>query len=272
MDTKALRITFIGGGNMAAAIMAGLSKLDSLALQLHVVDRNLDKCQRFANDYAATFSLALTPADLASDVIVLAIKPQQLQEVAAQIAPHLQAQLVISVAAGVSTGKLSAWLSGYRQIVWVMPNTPAQVGAGVSGLYATPEVSPAARELAGRLFDSVGACVWLNDEAQMDKLTAISGCGPAYVFYMVEALENAARELGFDAETAAILGGATFAGAVKLLASAGETPAALRAKVTSKKGVTEQGILSMQADDLFGLVTRAARKAEARSVELGASL
>ncbi|WP_374352142.1 pyrroline-5-carboxylate reductase [Chitinimonas sp.] len=264
-----MRITFIGGGNMAGAILAGLHARYGNEMQLHVVDRNADKGERFARDYGASHSLALTDSDLDADVLVLAVKPQQLKELAAQIAPQLREQLVISVAAGVRTSKLASWLGGYQKLVWVMPNTPAQVGAGVSGLYATAAVSASERDTAARLFEAVGQVVWLDDEDRMDNLTAISGCGPAYVFLMVEALTAAAQAQGFDAASARSMAEGTFFGAVKLLQQSGEDAATLRAKVTSKKGVTEQGILSMQADDLAGVIARGVEKARLRSIELG---
>jgi len=262
-----MRITFIGGGNMASAIIAGLHRESDIAL--HVVDRNLDKCQRLAHEYGATYSVQLTVEDLAADVIVLAIKPQQLQALCADIAPQLDGQLIISVAAGVRTSKLADWLEGYDRLVWVMPNTPAQVGAGVSGLFATEAVSEPERAVAERIFRAVGKTIWLDDETRMDNLTAITGCGPAYVFYMVEALQAAAVAQGFNAADARNMAEGTFFGAVKLLASSGEEAATLRAKVTSKKGVTEQGILSFTEDGLFDLFIRAAERARARSEEMG---
>ncbi|MBV8657230.1 MAG: pyrroline-5-carboxylate reductase [Burkholderiales bacterium] len=262
-----MRITFIGGGNMASAIIAGLHHASDLAL--HVVDRNFDKCQRMAHEYGATYSVQLSPEDLQADVIVLAIKPQQLQALCADIAPHLNEQLIISVAAGVRTSKLAGWLNGYERLVWVMPNTPAQVGAGVSGIYATDAVGDHERAVAERIFQAVGKTVWLDDETRMDNLTAITGCGPAYVFYMVEALQAAAIAQGFSETDARSMAEGTFFGAVKLLESSGEDAATLRAKVTSKKGVTEQGILSFTEDGLFDLFKRAAERARARSEEMG---
>lgn len=267
-----LRITFIGGGNMATAILSGLAQLTDWPMQCNVVDPNAEQCQRLAAQYGVSYSLSLVPANVAADVIVLAVKPQNLADIAAQIAPHLQQQLVISIAAGIGSAKLSAWLGDYQRLVRVMPNTPAQVGAGISGLFATASVDSAQRQLATRLFESVGSVLWLDDEAYMDKITAISGCGPAYVFYMIEALEAAARDLGFDAASASLLAEQTFTGAIKLLQNSTDTPTSLRAKVTSKKGVTEQGIASMEQSDLFGLISRATQSAEARSIELGKTL
>lgn len=267
-----MRITFIGGGNMAAALIAGLHQQGHPDLQLHVVDRNEDKCRRFAEQHGASWSLNVSEADLQADVVVLAIKPQGMAALAEQIRPWLHQQLLISVAAGIRTSTLSQWLGDYRQLVWVMPNTPAQIQRGVSGVYAMPEVQQTRRTLVDQLLAAVGTTVWLDDENRMDALTAISGCGPAYVFLMVEALAEAARKLGFSDADASQLAGRTFEGAIALLAHSGEDPASLRQKVTSKKGVTEQGILSLQADGLAEIVCRATERAQARSVEMGTLL
>lgn len=268
--TPPLRISFIGGGNMAAALMSGFARLKDLPLAMHVVDRNPEKGAQLAARLGASCSITIRTEDLSADILVLAIKPQQLAEVATRLPGPLGQTLVISVAAGITTARLSDWLGGHRKLVRAMPNTPAQVGAGVTGLYACPEITALERERVGRLFESVGAALWLEDETRMDSLTAISGCGPAYVFYMIEALQAAAQEMGFSPADAALLAKGTFDGALRLLAaSPGETPASLRAKVTSKKGATEQGLLSLEADNLFGLLARATRRAEARAIELG---
>jgi pyrroline-5-carboxylate reductase len=264
-----VRITFIGGGNMAGAILAGLHRAQPGRFTLHVVDRNPEKGARFVREFGATHSCGLQAADAQADVLVLAVKPQQLQDLAADLAPMLSRQLLVSVAAGVRTGKLAAWLNGYNKLVWAMPNTPAQVGCGVAGLFATAAVSPAERALAESLFTAVGEVVWLEDEARMDALTAITGCGPAYVFLMVEALAAAAEAQGFAPADARRMSEATFAGALALLAQSGEDAGTLREKVTSKKGVTEQGLLALREGGLFALLAQAVERARLRSVEMG---
>lgn len=267
-----MRITFIGGGNMASAIIAGLSTLGRQDLQLHVVDRNPDKCERMKAAYGITYSNQLSAADIDADVVVLAIKPQQLKALGEQIRPWMRQQLIVSVAAGIRTATLAEWLGGYARIVRVMPNTPAQVQLGVSGLFATEAVHDAEKQTVTSIFEAVGKTVWLQHEAEIDKITAISGSGPAYVFYMIESLASAARTLGFAPELADLLAKETFKGAIALLDASGEPPATLRANVTSKKGTTEQGIMSLQEDGLEAIVTRAAQRAEARSIELGDQL
>lgn len=267
-----MRITFIGGGNMAGAIIAGLATLGRRDLSIHVVDRNPEKCERMKAEYGITYSNLLCEADVASDIVVLAIKPQQLKALATQLSPWIQQQLIVSVAAGIRTDSLATWLGNYNRIVRVMPNTPSQVLQGMSGLFATDSVSSDEKNVVDTLFAAVGKTVWVNSEAGIDKITAISGSGPAYVFYMVEALASAARELGFDADMADVLAAQTFKGAIALLDASGEAPATLRANVTSKKGTTEQGILSLTEDNLAAIVTKAARRAEARAIELGNEL
>jgi pyrroline-5-carboxylate reductase len=186
-----MRITFIGGGNMASALIAGLLQQGHDASQLAVVDRNPDSCARLARDYQIHTFDALCADAVITDVIVLAVKPQQLKEVALQLSPLLATQLVVSIAAGVRAATLSAWLMGYTRIVRSMPNTPAMIGAGVSALYALPEVEAAQRQAAAEVLKAAGSVVWVEDESQMDAVTAVSGSGPAYVFYFMEAMQHA---------------------------------------------------------------------------------
>lgn len=268
-----LKICFIGGGNMGAAIVGGLAKQNRPDWQLHVIDPSADKRAHLATQFGASTAAAVNADDIqAADILVLAIKPQQLPALAATLAPMLDRQLVISIAAGVRTGVLSGWLGGFNRLVWVMPNTPAQVLQGVSGIYATEAVSAAEKVIVGDLFGAIGSVFWVDQESKMDAVTAISGCGPAYVFYFVEALEEAAQSLGFDPETARKMAIGTFGGALSLLGATGEAPAVLRDRVTSKKGVTERGIQAMETDQIKALVAKATQVALARSVELGDAL
>jgi len=219
-----------------------------------------------------TVSPALSAEAAHSEVIVLAVKPQQLQAVAQQLQPWLKQQLVVSIAAGVRAADLARWLGGYAFLVRTMPNTPALVRQGMTGLYALPAVSAAQREQAQRIMQAVGRSVWLDDEAQMDAVTAVSGSGPAYVFYFIEALEAAGIELGLPAAQARELALATFQGAAQLASGSAEGPAALRAKVTSKGGTTERAIQSMESAAVKDLVIAAVKAAAARSRELGDQL
>jgi pyrroline-5-carboxylate reductase len=266
-----MNISFIGGGNMARAIIHGLNN-NGFAMQAITV-LELDASKRA--ELAAEFKLQVTAsyADLGnSEVIILAVKPQQLQAVCAQLSPILQSQLVISIAAGVRSVDISRWLNAYSAIVRVMPNTPAQIQASVSALYAQAGVSAIQREQASDILAAVGQTLWLEDEAKMDAVTAISGSGPAYVFYLIEALEEAAVGLGLHPEEARLLAVQTFAGASQLAAQSAVDVKTLRAQVTSKGGTTEQGILALEAADIKAAMRQAAQAAAAKSILLGDQL
>jgi len=265
-------ITFIGGGNMASAMIAGLIKQGYQAGHIRVVDISRENLESLQSRYQVQTFAELSSAAAASEVIVLAVKPQQLHGVAAALAPLLQQQLVISIAAGVRAGDLSRWLGGYRQLVRTMPNTPAMVSSGMSGLYALPEVLPARRKQAESVLQAVGSTLWLEDEEQMNAVTAVSGSGPAYVFYFMEAMQAAAVELGFSPEQARTLTLETFLGAAKLATQSDEDPATLRARVTSKGGTTERALNSMDDANIKAAIVLAIRAAAERSRELGDAL
>ena len=203
-----------------------------------------------------------------SEVVVLAVKPQQLREVAAQLAPLLNGQLIVSIAAGIRAVDLKRWLDT-RNIVRAMPNTPALIRKGVTGLYALRGVCAGHKTIAGKILDAVGTSVWLDDEAQMDALTAVSGSGPAYVFYFIEAMQQAARELGLDDAQAQELVFGTFAGATELAKASSDDVGTLRARVTSKNGTTERALLSMEADQVKQHIIKAVHAAAERSKEMG---
>ncbi len=265
------KLTFIGGGNMATAIIAGLIADGLSPDQIEIVDPSAEACERLQQRFALRAVNDLQQAAL-HPLLVLAVKPQQLPQVAAQLAPRLNRQLIISIAAGVRSADLSRWLGGHTRIVRTMPNTPAMVGAGVTGMYAMPGLPGEDRSAAESIMRAVGAVVWLNNEGELDWVTAISGSGPAYVFYFIEALEAAAIKAGMAANTAGHLALHTVFGAAKLALEAGEEPAMLRTKVTSKGGTTERAIASLTRDDLVGMVYRAASAAAERSQELGDEL
>lgn len=267
-----MNITFIGGGNMASALIGGLLQQGFAASDVRVVELNDAARATLAQTFGVTVYPALSAEAAHSEVLVLAVKPQQLQAVAQQLQPWLKQQLVVSIAAGVRAADLARWLGGYAFLVRTMPNTPALVRQGVTGLYALPAVSAAQREQAQRIMQAVGRSVWLDDEAQMDAVTAVSGSGPAYVFYFIEALEAAGIELGLPAAQARELALATFQGAAQLASGSAEAPAALRAKVTSKGGTTERAIQSMESAAVKDLVIAAVKAAAARSRELGDQL
>lgn len=264
-------ITFIGGGNMATAIIAGLIADGLPAGSIEVVDPSPDACERLRQRFGIAVNTSLDQAML-HPMLVLAVKPQQLPEVAHQLSAKLNSQLVVSIAAGVRSADLSRWLGGHTRIVRTMPNTPAMVGAGMTGLFAGLGVSVEDRSQAETVLRAVGAVVWLDKESDLDWVTAISGSGPAYVFHFIEALEAAAREAGLSAGVARQLALHTVFGAAKLALEAGEEPAVLRVKVTSKGGTTERALASLSSDGFMDIVAHAVQAAAARSQELGDEL
>ncbi len=266
-----MNICFIGGGNMANALIGGLLGKGYDAARISVVEINAENRLRLQRDFAVRAVESIAEGVTGSQVIVLAVKPQQLHGVAQQLAPLLGGQLLISIAAGIRAGDLARW-SGTQNIVRCMPNTPALVQSGMTGLYAMPAVSVEQREQAQRILAAVGETLWLEGEAMLDAVTAISGSGPAYVFYFIEALQQAARELGFNAEEARRLSLATFLGASKLAASSDEDAGVLRARVTSKNGTTERALLSMAGANVAAHIVQAAKAAAERAREMGDEL
>src|SRR3989338_10755753 len=266
-----MNICFIGGGNMATALIGGLLGKGFAAGQICVVEIDADSRARLQRDFAVRAVDNLAEGISGSEAVVLAVKPQQLREVAQQLAPLLDGQLLISIAAGIRAVDLARW-SGSQAIVRIMPNTPALIRSGMSGLYALPEVSVAQREQAQDVLAAVGETLWLQDETMLDAVTAISGSGPAYVFYFIEALQQAACELGFNAEEAHRLSLATFLGASKLAACSHEDVSVLRARVTSRNGTTERALLSLTANRVASHIAQAARAAAERAREMGDEL
>ncbi len=268
MQTK-LKICFIGGGNMAQALIGGLADKLTAAANIHVVDVNQEALAKLAQSFGVTTATAPDAVIAEADVIVLAVKPQQMRDVVASIAPYVNKQLVLSIAAGIRAVDLSRWLGGHDAIVRTMPNTPALVGMGITGLAALPGVSAAQKEAAESILQAVGQTVWLNDESQIDAVTAISGSGPAYVFYFIEAMQQAAVELGLSAEQGKQLALATFAGATELAAQSVEPASVLRERVTSKGGTTYAALTSMQNSGVQQAIVQALHAAAARGKELG---
>lgn len=267
-----MNITFIGGGNMATAIIGGLLQQGWDRASLCAVEILPAAREKLEQTLQIQTFPAVNAQSVQADCVVLAIKPQQMREVAAQLAPLIKNMLVLTIAAGIRGSDLSRWLGGHKRIVRVMPNTPALVLAGISGLYATPGVSAEDRACAESIMGAVGETVWVEREDELDAVTAVSGSGPAYVFYFIEALDQAARDLGMSAETARRLAIATFTGASKLAAQSNEDAAILRARVTSKGGTTERALASMEADAIKAAIGRAVKAAAERSRELGDEL
>ncbi|MEX5746525.1 pyrroline-5-carboxylate reductase [Massilia sp. X63] len=271
-----MKIAFIGGGNMATALIAGLAGQagrQAGGAHLHVVDPNTEALERLAGQYGVSTAANIDVQVGAADVVVLAVKPQQMREVAASLAPLLGAQaLVLSIAAGIRIDALSRWLGGYTRIVRAMPNTPALIAMGITGMVAHGEVDEAGRQAADKVMRAVGQTVWLQDERLIDPVTAVSGSGPAYVFYFLEAMQQAALEMGLDAEQGRQLAQATFTGAAQLAAQSGDPVEVLRQRVTSKGGTTHAAIASMEAAGVKEAIVAAMKAAAARGRELGDEL
>ena len=274
MNNK-MNISFIGGGNMARAIIGGLKNNDFDMSAITVIDPDVKKCEQLVAEFNVQVSDSYVEnnnINKRSHVIVLAVKPQQMREVCEQLSKKISSQLIISIAAGIRTTDISRWLGNYPSVVRVMPNTPAQIQAGVSALFAMPNVNQLQQDRASTILGAVGTTLWLDDEAKMDAVTAISGSGPAYVFYLIEALQDAAINLGMTAEESSMLAVQTFAGASLLASQSSADIKTLRAQVTSKGGTTEQGILALESANIKKIILVAAQAAADKSKSLGDDL
>jgi pyrroline-5-carboxylate reductase len=264
-----MKITFLGGGNMANALVGGLLNNGFPANDILVIEIGAENRTRLERIFGIRCFAEPDADALSCDALVLAVKPQQMHAACLSLQPFLKQQLVISIAAGLRLKDLSRWLGGHSRLVRAMPNTPALISAGVTGLYAMPGVSEAERLGAERIMHAVGSTVWVNEETQIDAVTAISGSGPAYVFLFIEALQQAAVELGFSPKQVRQLSIETLLGAAKL-ASISEDPAsALRERVTSKGGTTEAALRVMTAHGFKEAIIAGAKAARERGAELG---
>ncbi|QBE62999.1 pyrroline-5-carboxylate reductase [Pseudoduganella lutea] len=272
-----MKIAFIGGGNMAAALVAGLAGKVTPGANIHVVDPNPAALEALHAGHGVTTAASIDEAVTAAEVIVLAVKPQSMREAVAPLVPLLarasqqgsHAPLVLSIAAGIRSADLARWLGGHAAIVRCMPNTPALIGMGISGLVASQGVTAAQRQAADQVLKAVGATVWLDDESKIDAVTGVSGSGPAYVFYFIEAMQQAAVELGLTAEQGLELAKATFTGAAQLAAQSAEPVTLLRERVTSKGGTTYAALTSMEESGVKAAIVTAVKAAAARGRELG---
>jgi len=263
---------FVGGGNMATALVGGLIAGGARADAFHVVEPLAAQRGRLAQRFAGIHVHDALGAGMlrGADIVVLAVKPQQMRVVAHALAPLVATvPVVLSIAAGIRTADLARWLGGYRRIVRAMPNTPALIGRGISGAYADPSADERARGTATQVLRAAGEVVWCDREEALDAVTGLSGSGPAYVFFLLEALEQAAIAQGFDGATARRLAYATFDGAVALARQSDQDLASLRANVTSKGGTTERGIGVLSARGVDAALREAVAAATARARELG---
>ncbi len=264
------KIAFIGGGNMAGALIGGLIQRGLSRDRITVADPDRLQLDRLAIAQGVAAASSNAMAVQGAEAVILAVKPQHMRAVALNLAPHLaQGQpLVMSVAAGIPHAALTRWLGSRVPVIRTMPNRPALNGVGATGLYAPPGLSDAHRALTEGIFGAVGITVWVERESQMDTVTALSGSGPAYFFLLMEALEAAAAERGLPADIARRLTLATAFGAAQMARDSLDSPAALREQVTSKGGTTAAALEVFGAADLRAIVRSALTAAERRSAEL----
>ncbi len=263
------RTLFVGGGNMATAIIGGCVANGVDPHSILVIEPDDAQRQRLSADLGVSAIAAPGPALSACDTVVWAVKPQVIKEVALSLAAHLPPEaLHISVAAGVTSDSLRQWL-GTERIVRAMPNTPALVGHGATGLFARAAVSADERQRVDRLLAATGLVLWVEEEADLEAVTAVSGSGPAYFFYIMEAMTDAGEHMGLSRETAQRLAIATCTGAGHLAAQSDDPPAVLRERVTSKGGSTYEALAVMRQRDLSGIMDEAMRACAARAREMG---
>ncbi len=265
-------ICFIGAGNMASSLIGGLIANGRAARDIVACDIDADQLSTLGERFGIRTSTDGVAAATGAEVVVLAVNPKVMQVVCENLAglPRDSEQLFVSVAAGTPAAAIDNWLGGDRAIVRCMPNTPALVQLGATGLFANPRTDAAQRKLATELLQAVGIVIAVDEESQLDAVTAISGSGPAYFFYFIELLANAGVKLGLPRDTAATLARQTALGASTMARD--DDVVELRARVTSKKGTTEQAIRSFQANDLERLVDTATAAAAERARELAAEL
>lgn len=268
-------IAFIGGGNMASSLIGGLTSSAESPAHILVAEPDADQRQQLSQQFGIQ-TTANNIDTLKADVVVLAVKPQLLQVVCRQLADTLgQAgtrPLFISIAAGVRSADINRWLGGDQAIVRCMPNTPALLQAGATGLYANPQVNAAQKTMAENILQAVGITLWVNSEEELDAVTAVSGSGPAYFFLLMEAMQQAGIQLGLEPATAEKLVIQTALGAALMADHSDVDVATLRARVTSKGGTTEQAIKSFQSADFEKLVANALKAASDRSQTLADEL
>jgi len=263
-------LTFIGGGNMAASLIGGLIADGWDPARIRVADSSAERLQQLSQQFPIYTSSDNCNAADQADIIVLAVKPQVMQSVTRELTSLIAKQqpLVISIAAGIPAGALGNWLGKSTAIVRTMPNTPAMVQSGATVLYANEHVSEEQRSIAESILRAVGVAIWIDDEALMDAVTALSGSGPAYFFLFMEALQAAGQELGLPQDTARLLTLQTAFGAAKMALESTKDAATLRHQVTSPGGTTEHAINAFQKGELEALVSKALQAAAKRSHEL----
>jgi pyrroline-5-carboxylate reductase len=267
-----MNVAFIGGGNMADALIGGLLKHGFAPAQLRAVEVDGAARRRLSEKYRIECVSEARGAIRAGEVVVFAVKPQQMKEAARFSGLKSGANLVVSIAAGVRLASLARWLGGHGKLVRAMPNTPALIGAGITGLCALPGVSEAERRQAEAILGAVGATVWIDDEALMDAVTAVSGSGPAYVFWFIEQLAASGLSMGLPQDVARKLALETVLGSARLAAQSADSPSVLRERVTSRGGTTEAALKAFEDQKMAERFLRALEAARDRGAELGAQL
>ncbi|MGO1693006.1 MAG: pyrroline-5-carboxylate reductase [Marinobacter sp.] len=272
--SKSPTISFIGAGNMASAIIGGMLDSGFKASNIWASAPNDDHLQSIRKRFGISVTTDNRYCAQQADMVVLAVKPQAMADVCRDIAPIAQntRPLMVSIAAGLGTDTLDEWLGGGLPIARVMPNTPSLVGKGAAGLFANNSVSGAQKEMVQSVFEGIGIAVWVEDEALLHGVTALSGSGPAYFFLMLESLEAAATEAGVNPETARQLAIQTMAGAAEMAAKSEHDPAQLKKNVMSPNGVTEQAIHTFEEGGMRDLVKKAYNSAYKRSEEMAKEL
>lgn len=267
-------IAFVGGGNMARSLIGGLIRSGTPASNIVVAEPNAELRAALARDFSVAVHADNADAARTADVVVLAVKPQVMKTVCIGLRAVAQARkpLIVSIAAGIRIAQLDSWLGGNLAVVRCMPNTPALIGAGATGACANARVDAAQRGLAQDILSAAGLVAWLDDETQMDTVTAISGSGPAYFFLLTEALIEAAVAQGLPRDAARELATQTCLGAGRMLREDGAAPAELRRRVTSPNGTTQAALESFAADDFAQIAKRAVAAATRRGGELSAQL
>ena len=265
---SSVSMAFIGGGNMASAIIGGLLRQGMRPDQITVVEPFAETAAQLQRDFGIAALPLAGPALARAQLVVWAVKPQLFSEAAAPVMPHTREALHLSVAAGIRTDSISRWV-GTDRLVRCMPNTPALVGQGMTALYPCPTVTEADKALVEQVIGTTGQSVWVTQESQLDAVTALSGSGPAYVFYFLEAMTEAGVGMGLPHAQAYQLAVATFAGSASLAAASTESPEVLRQRVTSKGGTTYAAITAMEASGVKPAFIHAMQAAEQRARELG---
>ena len=267
-SVPASAIAFIGGGNMASALIGGLLAQGMAPTQIEVVEPSEAARSSLLAQFGITAQALPGPQLRAADLVVWAVKPQVFREAALQARPLTSAALHLSVAAGIRSSSIAQWL-GTERVVRAMPNTPALIGRGMSALFARKAVDALERKRVEQLMAPTGEMLWVDEESLLDAVTALSGSGPAYVFYFLEAMTRAGTSMGLSQAQAHQLAVGTFAGAAELARQSDEAPAVLRQRVTSKGGTTHAAIESMEHAGVADALVQAIEAAQQRAHELG---